>query len=235
MKLLVSPQNVGEAKAAIKGGADIIDIKNPAEGSLGANFPWVIKSIADIIPSDLEISATIGDLPNLPGTASLAALGAASCGVDYVKVGLYGISDVREGEYFMSQVVKSVKDYDNRVKVVVCAYADYKKINSLNPAVIPQIGKKSGSDVAMIDTAAKGEYNIFDLMSELELDDFASQSHKMGLSVALAGSVGKSHLKRLAEIGVDIVGVRGCVCEDGRDSAIDESKVAEIAGIVRSL
>lgn len=39
MKLLVSPINKEEAIAAYKGGADIIDVKNPKEGSLGANFP----------------------------------------------------------------------------------------------------------------------------------------------------------------------------------------------------
>ena len=42
MKLLVSPMNVQEAIASEQGGADIIDVKNPREGSLGANFPWVI-------------------------------------------------------------------------------------------------------------------------------------------------------------------------------------------------
>jgi uncharacterized protein (UPF0264 family) len=39
--LLISPINTQEAREAINGGADIIDVKNPKEGSLGANFPWV--------------------------------------------------------------------------------------------------------------------------------------------------------------------------------------------------
>ncbi|GAI18919.1 unnamed protein product [marine sediment metagenome] len=42
--LLVSPRDINEALAAVRGGADILDIKNPEEGSLGANFPWIIAS-----------------------------------------------------------------------------------------------------------------------------------------------------------------------------------------------
>ncbi len=37
MKLLVSPYTVEEAGEVLKGRADIIDVKNPKEGSLGAN------------------------------------------------------------------------------------------------------------------------------------------------------------------------------------------------------
>ncbi|MCJ7714056.1 hypothetical protein MUO66_06325, partial [Candidatus Bathyarchaeota archaeon] len=42
MKLLLSPKNKKEAIETIVGGADIIDVKNPTEGPLGANFPWII-------------------------------------------------------------------------------------------------------------------------------------------------------------------------------------------------
>ena len=90
MKLLVSPINVEEAKAAVNGGADIIDVKNPKEGSLGANFPWMISSVKKAI-GDKTLSATIGDFNYKPGTASLAALGAAVSGAEYIKVGHFAI------------------------------------------------------------------------------------------------------------------------------------------------
>ncbi|MEJ2306473.1 MAG: (5-formylfuran-3-yl)methyl phosphate synthase, partial [candidate division WOR-3 bacterium] len=47
MKLLVSVVNKTEALDSIKGGADIVDVKNPTEGSLGANFPRVIRQVKD--------------------------------------------------------------------------------------------------------------------------------------------------------------------------------------------
>ena len=80
MKLLISPMNEKEAQEAIAGGADIIDVKNPAEGALGANYPWVIRRIREITPKNLEVSCTIGEVGNHPGAVSLAALGAASLG-----------------------------------------------------------------------------------------------------------------------------------------------------------
>ena len=91
MRLLVSVVNEEEVTAAVEGGADIIDVKNPREGTLGGNFPHVIRRVRKCTPSALDVSATIGDVPNLPGTVALAALGASTCGVQYVKVGLFGI------------------------------------------------------------------------------------------------------------------------------------------------
>ncbi len=90
MKLMISVVSSEEASAALSGGAEILDVKNPAEGSLGANFPDTIREIRTLAPEAVRVSAAIGDMPNLPGTAALAALGAASCKVDYVKVGLLG-------------------------------------------------------------------------------------------------------------------------------------------------
>ena len=39
LRLLVSVLDVAEAAQAVEGGAHIVDVKNPREGSLGANFP----------------------------------------------------------------------------------------------------------------------------------------------------------------------------------------------------
>ena len=102
--------NEKEAAEAIAGGADIIDVKNPKEGALGANFPWVIKRIREITPKNIEVSCTLGDVPNLPGAVSLAALGAATTGVDYIKAGLYGLKTPKEAVYLMQNVTKAVKD-----------------------------------------------------------------------------------------------------------------------------
>ncbi|MFB0544840.1 MAG: (5-formylfuran-3-yl)methyl phosphate synthase, partial [Asgard group archaeon] len=104
MKLLASVVNVEEAKAAIIGEAHIIDVKNPDEGSLGANFPQVIREISSLkmlFRNGFEVSAAVGDAPNLPGTISLACVGAATAGADYVKIGLFGVKNEKEAIYMM--------------------------------------------------------------------------------------------------------------------------------------
>ena len=46
MELLISVVGEDEVGAAVAGHADIVDVKNPREGSLGANFPHVIRARA---------------------------------------------------------------------------------------------------------------------------------------------------------------------------------------------
>ncbi len=139
----------------IAGGADIIDIKNPKEGPLGASFPWIIQKIRKLTPENVELSCTVGDLPNLPGTASLAALGAASTGVNYVKAGLYALKNQEEATCLMRSVVRAVKECNPSVKVVVAGYADADRVGSVNPMLIAKIAREAGCDLAMLDTAIK--------------------------------------------------------------------------------
>ena len=54
MQLLVSPSTIEEAKHSVA--ADIIDVKKPSEGSLGANFPWVIREIKTLVGKTPECS-----------------------------------------------------------------------------------------------------------------------------------------------------------------------------------
>lgn len=229
MKLLISPMNPGEALEAVAGGADIIDVKNPSEGSLGANFPWVIKELREIVPEDIEVSATVGDFPNLPGSASLAALGAATCGVDYVKVGLYGVKSIEEAEYFSKMVVKSVNEFNRDVSVVLAAYADYERIDSIDFKLLPDIGASARADVVMIDTAVKDGKRLFDHASLTELEDFVLRAHELGLITAFGGSLVGDDFEILSDLGVDIVGVRGAACEnENRRSQIKVSKVRKL-------
>ncbi len=109
MKLLVSCATEAEAAAAIEGGADIIDVKNPREGALGASFPWTIKHVIEAAPQNVLVSCTLGDLQNLPGSVSLAALGAAATGVDYMKVGIGGAKTREDAVYLLRSAVKAAK------------------------------------------------------------------------------------------------------------------------------
>lgn len=105
MQLLVSPSSIDEARHS--GAADIIDVKRPAEGSLGANFPWVIREIKAF--SEKPVSAAIGDFDYKPGGAALAAYGAACAGADYVKIGL-AFEGEEKARDVIGAVVKAVKD-----------------------------------------------------------------------------------------------------------------------------
>lgn len=236
MLLLISPINNDEALESIKGGADIVDVKNPKEGSLGANFPWVIKDIREMTPNNILVSATLGDVPYKPGTVSLAAMGALNSGANYIKVGLYGTSNYNEALEVMENVVKAVKDIDSTAIVVVSGYADAHRVGAVDPWEIPKIAKESGSDLAMLDTAVKDGKTLFDYLNINDLERFVDEIHSYGLKSALAGSVKKEQLKPLYDIDCDVVGVRGAACIGGdRNSGkIHRSAVNELKNLIDS-
>lgn len=215
--LLISPDSVEEALDCAKAAEhlDIVDVKRPAEGSLGANFPWVIKEIRAVVPPDKPVSATVGDVPYKPGTVAQAALGAAVSGATYIKVGLYGCTTPEQAIEVMRGAVRAVKEYRPDAFVVASGYADAHRIGCVNPLSLPDIAHRSGSDAAMLDTAVKDGTRLFDHVPPDVCAEFVGLAHEAGLLAALAGSVRADDLGALTRFGTDIVGVRGAVCEGG--------------------
>lgn len=235
MKLLVSPKNEKEAAEAIAGGADIIDVKNPNEGPLGANFPWIIRCIRQITPATIEVSCTIGEAPNMPGSMALASLGAAATGVNYIKAGLSGLKTLEEAVYLLRNVTKAAKDYDPAIKVVASGYADAERIGSVDPLLVPRIAHEAQADIAMLDTAIKDGKSLFDFLSKLQLRRFVEAAHGYGLQAALAGSLQKQDLPEVYELGADVAGVRGAACtlSDRVNGEITREKVQELVEIIK--
>ena len=225
MRLLVSPVNASEAEAAMAGGADILDVKNPREGSLGANFPWVIRSVAEVAAGRVPVSATIGDFDFKPGTASLAALGAAFSGADYIKVGLLKIRDRDEAAEMLRPLVRSVKEFDDKKKLVAAAYSDASRVGSISPMDLPEVAAECGADVVMVDTAIKDGRTTFEFMTESEISDFIALGHDLGMEVAIAGTIKFGDLALLKRVGPEIIGVRGAVCGGDRAGEIKEELV----------
>lgn len=230
MKVLISPINRNEAIEAVNGGADIIDVKNPKEGPLGANFPWIIKDVVNHVPKNIETSCTIGEMPMLPGSISLAARGAASIGVDYIKAGLSGINSFDRAIKIMKNVVKAVKDYNSKIKIVIVGYADSQKIDSIDPILIPKITKKASADISMIDTAIKNGQSTFNLIEISKIKKFIEKAHKYELKTALAGSLRKVDFEKAKSLDPDIIGLRGAACtnNDRLKGKITSKRVKEI-------
>ncbi len=63
--MLASVRTLDEALLALAGGADIIDLKDPARGALGALDQATARNIVAAIGGRAPVSATIGDLPSM--------------------------------------------------------------------------------------------------------------------------------------------------------------------------
>jgi (5-formylfuran-3-yl)methyl phosphate synthase len=226
VKLLVSVVDAAEARAAAAAGADIVDVKNPAEGSLGAPAPAVIASARAAVPADVPVSAAIGDMPDLPGTAALAALGAARSGATFVKVGLWGVS-TEDRAVRLLRAVREAAATDPHTVVVAAAYADAERApRALAPALLPRVASAAGVRACLLDTAVKDGRGLLEWRSPDALSSFVDAAHAAGLQVALAGALRAEDLPVVRETGADIVGVRSAACSDGRRSApLDAARV----------
>ena len=220
MFLLVSPCSIEEASRSLA--ADIIDVKRPPEGSLGANFPWVIRTVKSM--TEKPVSAAIGDFDYKPGGAALSAYGAACAGADYIKIGLMFSGSGRAREV-IGAVVRAVKEEFPRKAVVIAAYADHARLGTISPFEAAPLAAECGADVAMIDTGLKDGRSILDYMDEGALTEFTEKNRGSGLLTALAGSLRFEDIATVKRINPDIIGVRGMVCGGDRSATIEPALV----------
>ena len=228
MQLLVSPSSIDEARHSLA--ADIIDVKKPSEGSLGANFPWVIREIKEF--SDKPVSAAIGDFDFKPGGAALTAYGAACAGADYIKIGLT-FEGKEKARAVISAVVKAVKDEFPEKFVVIAAYSDYQRMGSISPFDMAPVAADEGADFVMVDTGIKDRQSTFAFMNEDTLRTFTSTNTKLGLKTALAGAFKFEDIDALKRINPDIIGVRGMVCGGDRNATVREDLINTALAMIR--
>jgi uncharacterized protein (UPF0264 family) len=212
MLLMVSVQDLDEATEAVRGGADIVDVKNLKEMTVGSNFPPVIRSVRQAFPKDIHVSVTLGVVPNQPGTVALAVYGAAALNATSVKVGFVN-SDYEMALRILRESKRALEGFDT--KLVAATFADSHLYGGIDPTLVVKLARESGSDGILIDTLTKDGRNLFDFMDEETLKQLVLEAKDLGMSTALSGSLRIDNLDTLVRINPDIVGVRGAVCTNG--------------------
>jgi uncharacterized protein (UPF0264 family) len=228
--LLVSVVSALEARHALAGGADIIDVKDPSQGPLGAPSPRVLSEVVTEIGGAAPVSVALGDLPNLPHTAALAARGAALGGAAFVKVGLRGSATVDNAVALMRAVADAVAP---ETAVIAAAYADAAALDppALAPEWLPDVVRRAGIAGALVDTFVKDGRGLYSWLSERELVDLIARTRGAGGHFAVAGQLTLGDLRR---VETDVVGVRSAVCRGGdRAAELDSELVAAAVAELR--
>ncbi len=225
MRLLVSVVSATEARLALAGGADIIDVKDPREGALGAPSPRVLSEVLRAVDGAAPVSVALGDLPNLPHTAALAAHGAALSGAGFVKVGLRGVRELDDAVALMSAVADAVRP---GTAAIAAAYADAEVLDppALAPGWLPELVARTGVAGALVDTFDKHGAGLYGWLSEAELTDLIERTRQAGASFGVAGRLTRGQLGRVA---ADIVGVRSAVCRGGDRAADLDAELVAVA------
>ena len=228
MKLLISITSPEEASAAIDGGADIIDIKNPAEGALGAAPVATLQEICTTLPADRQLSAALGDSDPAPGVLALAAYGAATFGVHYVKIALARISP-EKAVTLLDSLHKSLRRINPNCVLIAVGYADAAEINAMPWQSLPEIARAAHIGGCLIDTAQKDGRRLFDHCSEAALAAWITACRQAALLCALAGSLQVTDLPALQRLSPDVVGFRGAACRGDRvNGRVDVERVAAL-------
>jgi dihydroneopterin aldolase len=219
--LLASVTEVDEAEIAVAHGVDIVDLKDPARGALGALPVDVVRRCVQAVAGRRPVSAVTGDLPMEPDIVSATARDIAQTGVDYVKVGLFPGPRRRECLRALSVLARS----SNIVGVI---FADAEPDFDLVPMMA-----ECGFAGAMLDTAHKGAGRLFDAMDMATLKDFVRECQASGLMAGLAGSLEAPDVPRLLLLEPDYLGFRGALCGGhGRSGRIDPESLRMLRELI---
>lgn len=229
MRLLVSVANAAEASAALAGGADVIDAKDPLAGALGAVSLDVLREIHATVAGARLVTAAIGDAADETGIAHAAATFAAA-GAALVKVGFAGMTSASRVEGLIAAAVRGARTGRGGTGgVVAVAYADADRVASLGAGVLFDVAARAGATGVLLDTADKSGPGLRGLMAPVALARWVGAAHEAGLLVALAGRLTADDLAFVRDAGADIAGVRGAACEGGRSGHVSADKVARLS------
>lgn len=225
-KLLVSVRSATEALEALAGGADVIDVKEPRLGSLGAAAPATLRSVRIAVHTcssmserkEIALSAAFGELLAFrPDTTALQLDGYA-----YAKVGLAGCADVGDWESLWQ---KWMGHLPALVAPVAVIYADYRVVQAPNPEAVLRASTATRAGTILVDTCTKSGGDLFDWMTAEELTDIVRRARWHGFRIALAGSITLARLSAALRYQPDWIAVRGAVCQAGRESMLERDLV----------
>ena len=216
--LLASVRSIPEARQALAGGADILDLKEPSSGALGAVPLAVGAAVVRLVAGRIPVSATIGDLPMEPPALARAVTARAATGVTFVKIGFF------ETALFQPCLEAIEAAPRGEARLVAVLFADRcPPVHRLDAIAAAGFGG------VMLDTCGKGAGGLRVHATDDVLADFLAEAHRLRLFAGLAGSLGLGDIGPLLPLRPDYLGFRGALCAGGaRDSVLDPGALAAV-------
>jgi len=225
----------------MQGGADIVDVKEPLNGSLGRASAEALYSIGDVLADlpcampckdpgsfisseSLQLSVALGEVTEWFAPAAILAEEFRAViqrlRPAFLKLGLADMmtsagtsDDWKQAWQYVRHVLPGPHAW------VAVAYADHERAKS--PAVNEVLHEAiaCGCQVLLIDTNVKDGSTLLDWLNEQQLQQLRQATRAAGMQLALAGRVTEELLPTLFAVNPDIIGVRGAVCDHGQRTA----------------
>jgi uncharacterized protein (UPF0264 family) len=225
-RLLVSVRNAAEAAEARAGGADLLDVKEPARGPLGraddATTTAVVRAAAGAVP----VSAALGELPAVPDPPTVA-------GLAFAKWGLAGWGGRPDWPDRWRDSRAALAAACPGCRAVAVAYADGERVGAPPPEAVARFAAAEAAGAFLVDTAVKDGTTLLDWLTLPVLDTLIRTCRTAGVPVALAGSLGPREIGRLRGLNPDWFAVRGAACAGGRDGTVEADRVRSLAVLLR--
>ena len=220
VKWLASVQSVREAQALLPISPDILDIKDPTKGALGALNVDKVREIVSIIAGRCLTSATIGDLPMQASIISAAMTLMATSGVDYIKVAVFPDAQLSQCLHDLADSIKTL-----RIPVIAVIFAD----KPINMSYMPLLAQHGFYGV-IVDTAIKNSGHLLNYWDINILTTFIATAQRHQLICGLAGALRADDIQALIPLGADYLGFRSALCwQNTRTESIDPAKAKYIA------
>jgi uncharacterized protein (UPF0264 family) len=228
--LLVSVRSAAEARAALAGGADIIDVKEPDRGSLGAANKETISEIVRAVDGRALVSAAMSELAELHESQNDASGRSLPEGVSLFKLGLARCGAIHDWQSRWQKVTTAVISQapTEKPEPVAVVYADWRAAQGPPPSDVLNLAIQNDCPALLIDTWDKSGGELFDHWPTDSLEIFLAKVRLHNIAVVLAGSLTGKSISRAARLAPDLVAVRTAACEGGRQGTVSENKVREL-------
>lgn len=225
IRMLASVRDLSEARIVLDAAVDLIDLKQPADGALGALPVGVIRDVVAFVGSRALTSATAGNIGPDPAAVQAAMSSIAATGVNYVKTGLFP-ADWQQGDRdydAVRQCLAALHPLPGTRRIAVL-FADLAPPLDLVDAVAA-----AGFDGVMVDTALKTGHSLPDVAHASWLAAFVQRARTHGLLCGLAGSLRSGHIEQLLPLAPDYLGFRGALCSGhARAAQLDAGAVRRV-------
>ncbi len=218
-QLLVSVRSVAEARDALAGGADLIDVKDPARGPLGRADEDVMVAVLREVAGRRPVSVALGEL--LEHSKTIPANGFA-----YAKWGLAGCGANPNWPKRFGDVRRTLPLGCTAVAV---AYADWQAAAAPFPEEVCAFACDHGLPL-LVDTWAKTGKRLLDWLPCEQIINLCHRCRQAGVPIALAGSIDLAQIEMLRPAAPNWFAVRGSACRMGqRRDGVDAERVRLLA------
>jgi (5-formylfuran-3-yl)methyl phosphate synthase len=224
-RLLVSVRSAVEAQVALAGGAEVVDVKEPLRGSLGAADAETIEAVVRAVAGRAKVSAALGEL--LAGGSLNARLAGR---LQYAKFGLAGCIDEPN---WITRFRQAVARLPEGIRPVAVVYADWKSARAPDPGQVLELAQAIGCGAVLVDTCDKTQGSLLEHWPLAEVVRFVTEVRQSGMLSVIAGGLGRPEIAEIVPLAPDYIAVRGAACHGARTGRIDIKRVRHLSMLVK--